>query len=274
MKRETILRRDLLKRLATVGGAAAAWALGGIVPESRAFAATPSQDSAARAVKIDAKANRLLQTVRGTREYRNFKSALTSPDPIDLWTDGDYQFVSFGIKTVEQMTKADRLPFQLYSALIFAAGSDGTIMEVFTLRPEADGSTSALSSLRGGTTQTVNHSPAVQAKLADARRQATGIRASAASLMADPSSSTAAVGTAATLAGEGCDCGLSRRYGCDYQVCGGGYVDDGCYWALSLACVPVAIPYLRIACLIAARAACYVLPYCYCGRWSCYSCVW
>lgn len=273
MKRETILRRDLLKRLATVGGAAAAWAVGGIIPESRAFAATPAQDSAARAVKVDAKAERLLALVRGTREYRNFKSALTSPNPIDLWVDGDFQFVTFGIRTVEQMTKADRLPFQLFSTLIFAAGHDG-ILDVFVLRPDADGSASALSSFRGGETQTVNHSPAVRAKLADARRQATGIRESAAGLMTDSPSHKTAGGLAAPLAGEGCDCGLSRRYGCDYQVCGGGYVDDGCYWALSLACVPIGVPYLRIACLIGARAACYVAPYCYCGHWSCITCAW
>jgi len=273
MNRATILRRDFLKRLATVGGAAAAWTLGGIIPESRAFAATALPGSAASsAVKIDAKANGLLTLARATREYRNFKSALTSPNPIDLWTDGDYQFVSFGIRSVEQSTQADRSPFQLYSALTFGAAGDGPILDVFTLRPAADGSTSVLSSLRGGDTQTVSHSPSVQAKVADARRQAIAVRESASSLMTGVAPTTVAGGIA--LAADGCDCGPSRRYYCVYQVCGGGYVDDGCYWALSLACVPIAVPAWRIACLVAARAACYVLPWCSCAQYSCGSCMY
>jgi len=160
MKRAAILRRDFLKRMATFGGAAAAWTLGGILPESRAFAATPSQGSAA-SLKIDAKAERFLSVVRGTREYRNFKSALTSPNPIDLWTDQDYQFVSFGFRTVEQSAQADRSSFQLYSALTFAASRDGAVIDVFALRPEGDGSTSTLSSLRGGETKTVTHKVSV-----------------------------------------------------------------------------------------------------------------
>jgi hypothetical protein len=258
--------------MATVGGAAAAWTLGGIVPESRAFAATPSQGSVA-STKIDAKAERFLSLVRGTREYRDFKSALTSPNPIDLWTDRDYQFVSFGFRTVEQLTQADRSSFQLYSALTFAAGRDGAVIDVFTLRPESDGSTSTLSSLRGGQTQTVTHSPGVQAKLAEARSQAIATFESAAIQITGTSPSTAAGGIAPTLASD-CNCGPYRRYQCDYQVCGGGYVDDGCYWLLSLACVPIPDPYTRIACLVGARAACYVLPWCSCAQWSCYSCAY
>lgn len=275
MKRETILRRDLLKRLATVGGAAAAWTLGGIVPESRAFAATPSQGSAA-SVKIDAKAERLLSAVRGTREYRSFKSALTSPHPIDLWTDRDYQFVSFGFRSAEHLTQADSSPFQLHSALTFAAGRDGSVVDVFTLRPESDGSTSTLSSLRDGQTQTVTHSPGVQAKLADARRQATATFESAAIQITGAAPSAAAGGIVLTLASD-CNCGPTRRYFCDYQVCGGGYVNGDCYWLCSLTCPFAGAwggPYAAAACMVGCRAACYVLPYCSCGQWSCYSCAY
>jgi len=256
--------------MATVGGAAAAWTLGGILPESRAFAATPSQGSAA-SLKIDAKAERFLSVVRGTREYRNFKSALTSPNPIDLWTDQDYQFVSFGFRTVEQLAQADRSSFQLYSALTFAASRDGAVIDVFTLRPEADGSTSTLSSLRGGETKTVTHSPAVVAKLADARRQATATFESAAIQITGAAPSTAAGGMAPLLASD-CNCGPYRRYQCDYQVCGGGYVDDGCFFLLQLLCQAPMPWQAKVACLISARAACYVLPWCSCGQWSCYSC--
>jgi len=273
MKRAAILRRDFLKRMATVGGAAAAWTLGGILPESRAFAATPSQGSAA-SLKIDAKAERFLSVVRGTREYRNFKSALTSLNPIDLWTDQDYQFVSFGFRTVEQLAQTDRSSFQLYSALTFAAGRDGAIIEVFTLRPEADGSTSTLSSLRGGQTKTVAHSPSVLAKLADARRQATSTFESAAIQITGAAPSTAAGGIAPLLASD-CNCGPYRRYQCDYQVCGGGFVDNDCYWVCSLGCPFAGAwggPPAVVACMVGCRAACYVLPWCSCGQWSCYSC--
>jgi hypothetical protein len=274
MKKAAILRRDFLKRVAAVSGAAAAWTLGGIVPESRAFAATPSQGSAA-SMKIDAKAERFLSLVRGTREYRDFKSALTSPNPIDLWTDQDYQFVSFGFRTVEQLTQADRSPFQLYSALTFAA-RDGAVVEVFTLRPEPDGATSTLTSLRGGESHTVTHSPSVLAKLADARRQATATFESAAIQITGAAPSTAAGAIAPTLASD-CNCGPYRRYQCDYQVCGGGYVDQDCYWLCSLGCPFAGAwggPYAVAACMVGCRAACYVLPWCSCAQWSCYSCAY
>ena len=274
MKKAAILRRDFLKRMATVGGAAAAWTLGGIVPESRAFAATPAQGSAA-AVKIDAKAAQLLSLVRGTREYRNFRSALTSPNPIDLWTDRGFQFVSFGVRTAEQLAQADSSSFQLYSALMFAA-LDGTIIGVFLLRPEGDGATSTLSSLRGGESRTVTHSPGVQAKLADARRQATATFESAAIQITGAAPSTAAGGIAPSLASD-CNCGPYRRYFCDYQVCGGGYLDGDCYFWCSLTC-PFAAkfggPYAAAACMLACRGACYVLPWCSCAQWSCYSCAY
>jgi hypothetical protein len=262
--------------MATIGGAAAAWTLGGMIPESRAFAGTPSQGSPA-SLKIDAKAAQLLSLVRGTREYRNFKSALTSPNPIDLWTDRDYQFVSFGFRTVEQLSQADRSPFQLYSALTFAAGGDGAVIDVFTLRPESGGATSTFTSLRGGQIQTVTHSRGVQAKLAEARGQAIATR-EAASVLATAASPTKVAGGwfAPTLSAD-CDCGLNRRYGCDYQVCGGGFVDTDCYWWCSLACPFAGAaggPPAIVACMVGCRAACYVLPWCSCGQWSCYSCAY
>jgi hypothetical protein len=274
MKRATILRRDFLKRMAAVGGAAAAWTLGGMIPESRAFAGTPSQGSPA-SLKIDPRAAQFLSLVRGTREYRNFKSVLTSPNPIDLWTDRGYQFVSFGVRTAEQLAQAGRSPFQLYSALTFAAGRDGAVIEVFTLRPESDGATSTLSSLRGGQTQMVTHSPGVQAKLADARRQAIGTRESAAVLATAASPTKVAGGWFAPTLASDCDCGPYRRYQCDYQVCGGGFFDADCYWLCSLTCPFAGAaggPYAAAACMVACRGACYVLPWCSCGQWSCYSC--
>lgn len=284
MSKETLSRRDFL---ATALKTTLAAILGGIVkvvPEARpAVAAEPIKKtirgfSAPLSQPDDQNYLDALALIKRSREYNKYKDKLSSPQPADYWTHSEtgFRFASFVVQT-EQFTDAHfrERPIQFLQTLVFAVDNH-RVADVFLA--SVDPSTlvdysnlqSTIKSLRTNSKKRIEHNTNVTATigLISGEIRELKIAAQAASLKSAP----ADIPLPSQACAPYCDCANRMMYGCCGQTCGGGYVDDNCYWTCHLACVACRHPACIVACLAACRLACWVPPYCYCSCWYCRGC--
>ena len=238
-------------------------------PEARALSRTSATaglsatDFAAAAAPTG-----VLAVVKATPEYKSMVSRFTQASPIEYRLESGFHFVSYAYRPTTVASAGD---FQLLHTAVFAVDQHKQIVDVFTLAPSAEGTTTVQTALRKGEVQTISHSPAVISALASARSEAAAATARSKTSLAMAHGSGKA-GLAAPLAA-GCDCGDGLSFYCAGTTCGGGYVDNNCFWLCSLSCYFVPTPWGKVACSVACRGACWVPPYCYCNSYYCGPCI-